>query len=204
MKSTELIDELVQEYDHYRQMRIKAALRLETERVADIGVKLIATRKKLDAVMQAIQDGKYLEGIAAPMRNSRNMEDHELMLWADAGYPPVAAEPRLVEHERPRRWISPYSGRDIQGEPTAADWHRVALRYVETGSKEHYEKMLSRVRLDHPVPNLWAESETVKITGKTTRSLTPEDLWQCVKGYPLTVGAILIALLIFVIALNGV
>lgn len=224
MKSNDLIDALVLDYDHYRKRRVEAALRLDHERVADMDTQLEKTRRKLDAVMQVMQDEKYLDGKAGLKRSSGNMECHELMLWADAGYPPVAAEPRLVEHERPLSGWAIYKCDDVRSKseyigpqeptvkdeyivpmnPTAADWRRVAARYVETGKKEHYNLMLSVVRLDHPAPNLWAESETVKITGKTDKPLTPEDVWHCIKGRPLIVGVILIALLVFFIALNGV
>ena len=105
-------------------------------------------------------------------------EEHELIQWASAGYPPV------VEHERPLsepEYIIPL-------EPTWADWQRAARRYVETGSKEHYRLMLTLVRLDHPVPSMWAEENTVKTTEKTSKPLTLFGLWTTPK--PLTLADI--------------
>jgi hypothetical protein len=162
MTIDELIDNLILDYRDYGQKRHNAVWRCDTEYVARLDQKMRVVRGKLDAAMQVKQ-------------NENDLEEHELIKWAKSGYPPVVA------CERPQRLP-----RNIFDEkPTAADWRRVALRYAETGSKEDYELMLTLVRLDHPVPNLWSESEPVKTTSKTTGSLTLEDVWYGSRWYVL-------------------
>jgi hypothetical protein len=142
------------------------------------------TRAKLDVVMEAKQNEQYLSG------------EHELIQWANAGYPPVVEHerplsgfgkkpqrlPRNIYDEKPMRMPGRVEERQepdyiVPQNPTEADWRRVALRYAETGSKEDYKLMLTMVRLDHPVPNLWREPEPVKTTTKTSKPLTLEHFW---------------------------
>src|SRR4249920_2844183 len=136
----DLIDRLMLDYDEYRQKRHFAIGHCDTERVAILDKRMRRTREELDIAMEAQQRGE-------------DLKDHELSLWAKAGYPPV------IEHEKPLTMFGKRPSRVVQTDeyivpqkPTAADWRRAALRYVETGKKEHYKLMLTLVSLDHPVP----------------------------------------------------
>jgi hypothetical protein len=181
---TDLIDSLIRDYGEYSERRRKAVLRCNTEYVADLDKRMRQTRAKLDVVMEAKQNEQYLSG------------EHELIQWANAGYPPVVEHerplsgfgkkpqrlPRNIYDEKPMRMPGRVEERQepdyiVPQNPTEADWRRVALRYAETGSKEDYKLMLTMVRLDHPVPNLWREPEPVKTTTKTSKPLTLEHFW---------------------------
>ena len=83
MTTEELINNLVVDYGYYTEKRRKAILRCNTEFVADLDKRLRVTREKLDTVMEAQQAELDLS------------TGHELIRWANAGYPPV------VEHEMP-------------------------------------------------------------------------------------------------------
>jgi len=173
MTIDEQIDSLILDYNDYRNKRHKAIVWCDTEYVATLDKRMRQTREKLDIVMAAKQAEQYLG-------------EHELIQWANAGYPPV------VDHERPLS--VPADEYIVPQNPTAEDWRRAATRYVETGSKEHYKLMLTMVRLDHPVPNLAREREPVKTTSKTIGSLTLEDVWYGSRWYVLifTIWAIII------------
>jgi hypothetical protein len=115
-------------------------------------------------------DTEYVADLDERMRQTR----HKLGTIMEA----KQNEQYLGEHVRPiTRSTTRSPSIQISDEPTVADWKREAGRYVETGSKEHYDKMLTLVRLDHPVPNLARETEPVKTTKKTIGSLTLEDVW---------------------------
>src|SRR6266487_1406304 len=156
MHVDELIDNLVLDYYHYREKRDKAFFRGDTEYVATLDDRLVATRKKLDAVMQVKQDEQYLGEYEKPPIG-----------WAVYKCDDIRSESEYIMPQK----------------PTVADWRRVAARYAETGNKEDYDLMLSLVSLDHPVPNLWGESETVKTTSKTTKPLTLADVWYGTRWY---------------------
>jgi hypothetical protein len=160
VKSNELIDNLLLDYNDLRQKRHFAIRRMQTEYVATLDERMRLTLDRLDAAVEAEQAEQYL-----------------------------GDEPD---------WSNGYSV--VTTEPTASDWRRVAARYVETGSKEDYKLMLSLVRLDHPMPNLWAESETAKTTSKTTKPMTLEDVWYSAR-IPIFIGAIIVAILIFLLRL---
>lgn len=172
MSIDDVIDNLVLDYGHYSEKRRKAILRCNTEYVADLDARMRLTREKLDSVMQVQQ---YERGRGG---------EHELVRWGDAGYfPGVEQEPAY----RPA-WVTDAQEPEyiVPLEPTAADWRRAASRYVETGSKEDYDLMLTMVRLDHPVPNLWAEANIAKTTSKTPEFLPLAELWTTPKS--LTLG----------------
>jgi len=195
----DLIDRLVQDYKDYQRKRHFAIRHCDTEYVATLDQRMRQTRAKLDAVMGAQQDERYLSG-------------NELIEWADAGYPPAPPPPQVV-HEAIVGIEQGQPEYIVPMKPTAADWQRAALRYVETGSKEHYGLMLNMVRLDHPVPNLWAEANLAKTSSKTTASrslagfwtshkaLTLAEIWHDIRWYVLvlTIWAIII-----VVAINQV
>jgi hypothetical protein len=181
---TDLIDSLIRDYGEYGERRRKAVLRCNTEYVADLDKRMRQTREELDVVMEAKQNEQYLSG------------EHELIQWANAGSPPVN-EREMSSQPDMRDWSDGYPVADeyiVPQNPTAADWRRAAMRYVETGSKEHYKLMLTLVRLDHPVPTLAREPEPVKTTSKTIGSLTLEDVWYGSRWYILifTIWAIII------------
>jgi hypothetical protein len=178
MTIDEQIDSLILDYNDYRNKRHKAIVWCDTEYVATLDKRMRQTRDRLDLAMQVKQ-------------NEHDLKDHELTQWADGGFrlltrfgkkpirlpgdlPPLSRSEastltQLGESSRPE-YIVPLN-------PTVEDWRRVALRYAETGSKEYYKLMLSMVRLDHPVPNLWREPEPVKTITKTSKPRTLESLW---------------------------
>jgi hypothetical protein len=124
---------------------------------------------------------EYVATLDARLRNTR--EKLDLVMAAQQ------AEKYFVEHKGPL---------SIQttDEPTVADWRRVAARYAETGSEEDYDLMLNLVRLDHPVPNLSAESEPVKTTRKSLGDITLEQIWYGSRWYVLIFTLWIIAIVV--------
>lgn len=197
--NVDLIDSLILQYNECRVKWQVAIDHRDAEYASILTERMRYTRSKLDIVMQAQQDELYLGG-------------HELIEWADDGYPPPPPPPQVV-HEAIVGIEQRQSEYIVPRKPTAADWQRAALRYVETGSEEHYGLMLNMVSLDHPVPNLWAEANLAKTTSKTIaprsladfwtshKSMTLGDIWYGIRWYVLvfTIWAIII-----VVAVNQV
>jgi hypothetical protein len=115
---------------------------------------------------------------------------HELIEWNER-----VVHSRTPEYYRNRLKDS----KTVSREPTYDDWHAAALRFVHSDSIEDYNEMLSLVRLTHPHPNLWNESETIVTSNESerTKALTLVDVWYATRKWSLPI----LALLFFVLAI---
>jgi hypothetical protein len=182
MTTDKLIAELTKDCEYYTR-KYETAVMCHDMRAADWYVYLKQTRSKLEVTMQIKAENNM---------KRKTLEDHELIQWANAGYPPVIDHVEPLSHSVEDDWSDGYA------QPTVDEWYHAAQRYVETGKQEHYDLMLARVCLDHRVHSLWDEAEPVKTAGEPKDYVTLADLWYALR-VPVLIIAVLMILFIVVL-----
>ena len=173
-----VLENLWKDYEDYSEKRKRAIRRCNTEYVADLDSRIRITRERILGAKRVKKSGLD-QGMVASYTNAETQAaKHELIEWLEK----TAQDAKLATERLERKNRDPITGRIHS--PAYGDWERAALRFVKSGSTKDYNEMLSLVRLTHPVPNLWNESETKEVNQKTTttKAFTLADFWDGARG----------------------
>ena len=185
MSLDNILENLWKDHEDYSAKRKRAIWRGNTEYVADLDQRIRVTQER-------ITEARKIE-----------TEKHELLEWLEK-----TKAARLAAEERSTQTTSSRGRDPITGlihSPAYGDWHRAALRFVKSNSIEDYNEMLNLVRLEHPLPNLWNETEANQISNESqpAKALTLADIWYGSRWWVAWLTVVGVALFIIVSVVNS-